>query len=68
MPQSTRRWISRNVEELRHTPQLPFHDLLEPDMVAQVLKQNHVTFRERIFTPVITSTAAVIREGTSPSP
>jgi hypothetical protein len=54
MPQSTRRWISRKVEELRHTPQLPFHDLLEPATVAHVLQQNHVTFRERTFTPLIT--------------
>ena len=54
MPQSTRRWISRKVDELRHTPQLPFHDLLEPDTMAQVLEQNHVTFRDRIFTPLIT--------------
>src|SRR5438132_1478878 len=54
MPQSTRRWISRKVDELRHTPQLPFHDLLEPDTVAQVLDANHVTFRDRIFTPLVT--------------
>jgi hypothetical protein len=54
MPQSTRRWISRKVEDLHHTPQLPFHDLLEPDTVAEVLEQNHVTFRDRIFTPLIT--------------
>jgi len=54
MPQSTRRWISRKVDELRDTPQLPFHDLLEPAAVAQVLEANHVRFRDRIFTPLIT--------------
>ena len=54
MPQSTRHWISRKVDELRNTPQLPFHDLLEPDRVTQVLEENHVTFRDRIFTPLIT--------------
>lgn len=54
MPQSTRHWIARKVEELRHAPQLPFHDLLEPDTVAQVLETNHVPFRDRIFTPLVT--------------
>lgn len=54
MPQSTRRWISRKVDELRDAPQLPFHDLLEPDTVAQVLRENQVRFRDRIFTPVVT--------------
>ena len=54
MPQSTSRWISCKVDELRNAPQLPFHDLLEPDTVAQVLDANHVTFRDRIFTPLVT--------------
>jgi Transposase DDE domain len=54
MPQSTRHWISRKVDELRTAPQLPFHDLLQADTVAQVLENNHVSFRERIFTPLIT--------------
>jgi Transposase DDE domain len=52
--QSTRRWISRKVDELRHSPQLPFHDLLDPKMVARVLDENHVRFRDRIFTPLVT--------------
>jgi Transposase DDE domain len=54
MPQSTSRWISRKVDELRNTPQLPFHDLLDPDTVAQVVDANHVTFRDRIFSPLVT--------------
>jgi Insertion element 4 transposase N-terminal len=54
MPQSTRHWISRKVDELRSAPQLPFHDLLEPDTVAQVLEDHQVTFRDRIFTPLVT--------------
>jgi hypothetical protein len=54
MPQSTRRWISHKVEELRNAPELPFRDLLDPNAVARVVEQNHVTFRERIFTPLIT--------------
>jgi hypothetical protein len=54
MPQSTRRWISHKVDELRNAPQLPFHDLLDPASVERVLKDNHVTFRDRIFTPLVT--------------
>jgi hypothetical protein len=54
MPQSTRHWISRKVDELRSAPQLPFRDLLEPDTVAQVLEDNQVRFRDRIFTPLVT--------------
>jgi Transposase DDE domain len=54
MPQSTRQWISRKVDELRSAPQLPFHDWLEPDTVAQVLDDNQVTFRDRIFNPLVT--------------
>src|SRR4051812_5367235 len=54
MPQSTSRWISRKVDELRHAPQLPFHDWLEPDTVAQVVNDNPVTFRDRIFPPLVT--------------
>src|SRR5215216_5248657 len=54
MPQSTRHWISGKVDELRSAPQPPFHDLLDPDTVAQVLDANHVTFRDRIFSPLVT--------------
>src|SRR5262249_34849846 len=54
MPQSTRQWISRKVDDLRNAPELPFHDLLEPKTVTQVLTQNQVGFRERIFTPLVT--------------
>jgi IS4 transposase len=54
MPQSTRQWISRKVDELRDTPELPFRDLLEPETVTQVLEQNQVRFRDRIFTPLVT--------------
>jgi hypothetical protein len=55
MPQSTRRWITEKVETLRNAPQLPFHDLLEPDTVEDVLKENRVRFRDRIFTPLVTT-------------
>lgn len=54
MSQSTRHWILRKVEELRHAPELPFRDLLDPGAVAQVLEANQVRFRDRIFTPLVT--------------
>ncbi len=54
MPQSTRRWITQKVDELRNAPQLPFHDLLDPATVNQVLDKNHVSFRDRIFSPLVT--------------
>lgn len=54
MPQSTRRWIVHKVEELRHAPQLPFHDLLDPASVQRVLQDHHVRFRDRIFSPLVT--------------
>jgi hypothetical protein len=54
MPQSTRHWISRKVNELRTAPQLPFHDLLDPAAVQRVVKDRGVHFRDRIFTPLVT--------------
>jgi Transposase DDE domain len=54
MPQSTRRWITQKVDELREAPELPFHDLLDPATVNHVLNQNQVTFRDRIFSPLVT--------------
>jgi Transposase DDE domain len=54
MPQSTRRWIVHKLEGLRNAPQLPFHELLDPAIVTQILEENRVTFRERIFSPRVT--------------
>ena len=54
MSQSTRRWIAHKVEDLRETPQLPFHDLLDPALVEHALKRHDVAFRDRIFTPLVT--------------
>src|SRR4051812_5574047 len=54
MPQSTRRWIADKVQALRLDPQLPFHELLEPEVVQKALDEPHVAFRDRIFTPLVT--------------
>ena len=35
-------------------PTPPFHDLLDPVTVTQVVNENQVIFRDRIFTPLVT--------------
>ena len=35
-------------------PNSPFHDLLDPATVNQVLDKNQVSFRDRIFSPLVT--------------
>ena len=54
MPQSTRRWITDKVEALRAAPHLPFYDLLDPARVEHALEENQVSFRERVYTPLVT--------------
>jgi hypothetical protein len=54
MPQSTRRWITDKVEALRTAPHLPFYDLLDPARVEHALEENQVSFRERVYTPLVT--------------
>jgi Transposase DDE domain len=54
MPLSTRHWITNKVKALRAAPELPFRDLLDPAQVERVLEENHVRFRERIYTPLMT--------------
>ena len=46
MPQSTRRWISEKVQSLRESNVLPFHDILDADMVEAALAEEGVTFNE----------------------
>ncbi|CAN5907114.1 hypothetical protein BH23PLA1_BH23PLA1_42220 [soil metagenome] len=54
MPQSTRRWISEKVRSLRESDLLPFHDILDAQMVQDALAAEGVTFSERIYTPLVT--------------
>lgn len=54
MPQSTRRRISEEVRSLRQSDVLPFHDILDPQMVREALAEAGVTFSERIYTPLVT--------------
>jgi hypothetical protein len=54
MPQSTRRWISEKVRSLRESNVLPFHDILDADMVRSALAEEGVTYNECIYTPLVT--------------
>ena len=54
MSQATRRWISEKVKSLRDSQILPFHDILDADMVDRALAAEGVTFHERIYTPLVT--------------
>jgi hypothetical protein len=52
--QTTRRWISEKVKILRDSQILPFHDVLDADMVTRALRAEGVTFHQRIYTPLVT--------------
>ena len=54
MPQTTRRWISEKVKSLRESDVLPFHEILDTQMVQAAVAAEGVSFQERIFTPVVT--------------
>jgi hypothetical protein len=54
MPHSTRRWITAKVQSLRESNVLPFHDLLDADMVRSPLAEGGVTSYERLYTPLVT--------------
>ena len=54
MSQSTRRWICVKVKSLQESTALPFHDILNAQTVDAALAAEGVTFRERIFTPLVT--------------
>jgi hypothetical protein len=52
--QATRRWISEKVNSLRESNVLPFHDILDAQMVKSALAEEGVTFSESIYTPLVT--------------
>jgi hypothetical protein len=54
MPQATRRWISEKVKSLHKADLLPFHEILDAQMVDTALASAGVTFKERIYTPFVT--------------
>lgn len=58
MRHTTRRRVSRQVESLRQqlaqVDGWPFADILSTDLLEQVLADEHVAFRDRIYPPLLT--------------
>ena len=54
MSQSTARRIRDQINLLRDHPQLPFSDLLDAELVAEVLEEEGVRYRDRIYSPLVT--------------
>lgn len=54
MSQRTTRQIRDQIKLLQEAPQLPYCDLLDADLVQDVLRSEKVTFRDRIYTPIVT--------------
>ncbi|HWT80410.1 MAG TPA: IS4 family transposase, partial [Candidatus Methylomirabilis sp.] len=48
------RRIRDQISLLRDQPQLPFSDLLDADLVEEVLEEQGVKYRDRIFSPQVT--------------
>ncbi len=55
MSQATRRWISEEVQSLRDSRILPFHEILDAGTVSRALHAEGVSFHERIYTPLVTA-------------
>ncbi len=54
MSQATRRWISEKVKSLSQSQALPFTEILDAAMVNSALAAAGVTFKQRIYTPLVT--------------
>src|SRR5215213_9116741 len=50
----TRRQVAAHHHRLLHAPGLPFSDALDHQLVRQALDAEHVSFRDRIFSPLVT--------------
>jgi hypothetical protein len=48
------RQVSSVVRQLAHSPGLPFATLLPQDQVEQVLREENVSWSERLYTPLVT--------------
>jgi Transposase DDE domain len=46
--------VPRALQHYRQAPGLPFADLLTADRVRQALRDEHVAFRQRLFSPLVT--------------
>jgi Transposase DDE domain len=52
--QTTQRRIFEQVNSLRESDVLPFHEILDAQMVDAALTAEGVTFSERVYTPIVT--------------
>ena len=53
-PSGCCRQVGRRQQRLAKDPHLPFAHLLDPDLVQQALRQEKVSFRDRLFSPLVT--------------
>jgi hypothetical protein len=54
MPQTTRRWILEKAKSFQDSQILPFHEILDAEMVKSALAAEQVKFKDRIYTPFVT--------------
>lgn len=54
MPQTTRRWIEEKVKSYRESEHLPFHEVLNVDMVRSAVAVTGIKFKDRVYTPFVT--------------
>jgi hypothetical protein len=53
-PSGRCRQVGRRQQQLAQEPRLPFAQLLDQDLVQQALRAHKVSFRERLFSPLVT--------------
>jgi len=54
MFQATQRRISEKIKSTLDSDALPFHEILDADMVESALNSEGVQFKDRIYTPFVT--------------
>ena len=54
MSHATRKWIAEKVKSLSESDVLPFHEILDAQMVKSGLAAAGVRFNECIYTPMVT--------------
>jgi hypothetical protein len=54
MSQDTRQLVRDQINLLRDSEQLPFCDLLDEGTIQKALDQEEVTYRDTVFTPIVT--------------
>ena len=54
MSQSTQRRLSEKIKSLRESDALPFHEILDADMVQAAVEAEGVPFKDRLYTPFVT--------------